>query len=380
MENIEIIEDYKIMKNAESTKKPKNMNSRAEKAAFILLTLAVILFGIWYLTGLLSLKHSEKMYRYFMESDQSYDVLFFGSSHMKNALSPNDIYHEYGIRGYNLSMQGNYLDSNYYLIKECLHILDKTGREYPKIIVMDTFDAVQEPGNLHNAWDSFPLDKIKLEMIRELTDKDHRWGFYFPFSLYHNRWNDIQITDYRIPYNDILGIEPGYEIYDFETPWEIPEAGSKKEVPQELLDKFDRIKDLCDEKGIKLILCYIPDRIDSSVLEAESIGEYAAGRGIEYINFAYEDTGLDYDLDFFDPDGHLNIRGARKFSFVMGEKLKEYGLPDRRGDENSEVWDDYYRIYLEDAKKRIEEAADPDPYIAEAYKGEISLTDEPEAE
>ena len=134
------------------------LNKAYKRVLFVALTLILVLGGIWYLGKLLNIKHSEKMYRYFRESDQSYDVLFFGSSHIKNAISPNDLYHEYGIRGYNLSMQGNYLDSNYYMIRECLDILEKTKRPYPEMIVMDTYDGVQEPGNLHNAWDSLPLD------------------------------------------------------------------------------------------------------------------------------------------------------------------------------------------------------------------------------
>ena len=104
---------------------------------------------------------------------------------------------------------------------------------------------------------------------------------------------------------------------------------------------------------------------------SNTIKEYVESRGGTYINFEFEDTGIDYDRDFMDEGGHLNIRGARKITHSLGEILSKYGLPDRRGDENSAVWDSYYSVYLDDARKRIEETPDIDPYLADTYKGEL---------
>ena len=47
------------------------LNKAYKRVLFVALTLILVLGGIWYLGKLLNIKHSEKMYRYFRESDQS---------------------------------------------------------------------------------------------------------------------------------------------------------------------------------------------------------------------------------------------------------------------------------------------------------------------
>ncbi len=325
-----------------------------EKAAFLLLSLVIVIFGIFYLGKVLGVKHSEIHYRYFRESDQSYDVLFFGSSHMINGISPNELYHDYGIRSYNLAMHGNYLESNYYLIQECLNILDKDKRSYPELIVIDVFNTGQRMGDLHNAWDSLPLNGIKVSMIRNLVEKENRMGFYFPFSIYHSRWNDIAITDYEVPYNNILGIEPGIGSYEYEEGYDLLPEDDSIEISEEVSEDIDKIKELCDQKGIRLLLISIPDRGEYTLRSANGIKDYAEEKDIDFVNLAYEDTGIDYDKDFFDDEGHLNIDGAQKLTRSMGNILKRYDIKDRRGDSDSQIWDDYYEYYLEDVEMRKE--------------------------
>ncbi len=330
------------------------IKTTGKKLVFLFVSLTVVISGILYLGNLFSVKHSEIHYRDFMESDQSYDVLFFGSSHMINAMSPNDLYHEYGIRSYNLSMHGNYLKSNYYLMQECLDILDKSARAYPEVIVVDVFNGVQLTGDLHNAWDSLPLNRIKVSMIQDMAEQEKRMGLYFPFSIYHSRWNDIAITDYEIPYNKILGFEPGNGIYEFEDEYELTPESDKRSISEEEKDIIDKMQEFCDRKGIRLILIFIPDRYRYDLRYANTVKDHAQEKNIDFVNFAYEGESIDYDKDFFDGEGHLNLTGARKITSSMGAVLRQYGIEDRRGDSNSKIWDDYYEYYLEEVQRRID--------------------------
>jgi hypothetical protein len=99
---------------------------------------------------------------------------------------------------------------------------------------------------------------------------------------------------------------------------------------------LDKIRETCDQKGIKLILIKAPslypawyDQWDKQVVD------YAAKYGLEYINFyaLADETGIDYNTDTYDAGLHLNLSGAEKLSAWFGKYLKEKcGVEDRRSD------------------------------------------------
>lgn len=112
------------------------------------------------------------------------------------------------------------------------------------------------------------------------------------------------------------------------------------ELPMKYLDK---IRTLCDEKGIKLILIKAPSLspqwYDS---EEKQVKDYAEKYKLDYINF-YElikETGVDYETDTYDGGLHMNYSGACKLSEWLGKTLTtKYGINDNRVDKKlSEVY------------------------------------------
>ena len=61
------------------------------------------------------------------------DVLFLGSSHTASGFNPQDLYNEYGIRGYNLGSNSQNLWVSYYWLREALQY------QSPKVVVLDCY-------------------------------------------------------------------------------------------------------------------------------------------------------------------------------------------------------------------------------------------------
>ncbi len=73
---------------------------------FCLMTVGLICILLNFLNCLLMRDNSRYSYSEFLASDTEYDVLFFGSSHVYSAISPMQLWKDYGITSYNLGCGG----------------------------------------------------------------------------------------------------------------------------------------------------------------------------------------------------------------------------------------------------------------------------------
>ena len=113
---------------------------------------------------------------------------------------------------------------------------------------------------------------------------------------------------------------------------------------------LDKMTALCEEKGIELILIKAPSLYPYWYPEWEAqVEEYAAARGLRYLNFLElgEDTGIDYSTDTYDGGLHMNLSGAEKLSRYLGRMLtEELGVPDRRGEAHlAALWEEKLAAY-----------------------------------
>ena len=71
--------------------------SKIKRLLSVLCVLAMIGGGVWFSNKLMMNKASGEQYDQFFKAEQDFDVLFLGSSHMINGVSPLDLFREYGI-------------------------------------------------------------------------------------------------------------------------------------------------------------------------------------------------------------------------------------------------------------------------------------------
>jgi hypothetical protein len=96
---------------------------------------------------------------------------------------------------------------------------------------------------------------------------------------------------------------------------------------------LERTVDLCREQGVPLVFAEIPlapillqelpDGMYAKYLDY--IAELAAKRGVPFIRL--EELELAFGQRHFMEQSHLNLRGARKFSYALGARLAALDLP-----------------------------------------------------
>lgn len=126
---------------------------------------------------------------------------------------------------------------------------------------------------------------------------------------------------------------------------------------------LDRIRLLCEQKGIKLLLVKAPSvsPVWYDVWE-EQMTEYADTYGLDYINYLdlVDEIRIDFATDTYDEGLHMNYSGAIKCADYLGEYLvKHYGLEDLHSDpELSVIWEeksDFQQQLIKKQQTELEE-------------------------
>jgi hypothetical protein len=312
--------------------------------------IATIIFAVLFICVLVTTskiferKYSYSKYYDFYNQDEDFDVLFFGTSHVINAVYPMELWRDYGLVSYNMSNHSENICTNYW---QLINALNYTT---PKVVVVDLYavdgDSKVNERYLHNVMDSMSLSITKIRMTMDLLEKD-KWAEYlFDFSLYHSRWEELESSDFK-PETDVT---KGAEIYTEVTINTPPEL-----IPKQQYDATDRtnkrylqkIIDLCKEKDIDVILTYIPYSMPTGDMEVANWGYVCAeNNDIPYLNFVYEDLDINYATDCMDESHHLNVSGARKVTDYIGKYLTEnYNLEDKRTVGEYSYWNADYEEY-----------------------------------
>lgn len=313
----------------------------------LICVIAILIGGGYYCNKLMTSKLSFEQYKPFFDSDEEFDVLFLGSSHVYFGISPLDLYHNYGITSYNLAMMGNYIPSNYYHLKEVLKLFKSQKRALPKVVVVDISADGDRVTRLHSGWDAFPLSKNKMEMARSLVPEQDRLEMLIPFALYHSRWNELSKEDFVMNINRFYGMgEGGYGVV-YPADEIVSDSSDIVEVDLNTLNYLNQIEEECEMLGIKLIFIHIPYTYRPDLQRmANGICQYEEEQGNLCVNYMNQVIQLDYDIDFFDA-GHLNPAGMRIMTDEVGKMLVGLGVEDHRGEAQTEHWNQVYEDYVQ---------------------------------
>ncbi len=283
----------------------------------------------------------------FYNSNQEFDVLFFGSSHVDNGISPLLLWKKYGITSYNFAAPGNYIPSNYFRMYEVLRYLKSRGKQLPEVIVMDIYADKDSTYWLHLGWDDFMPSANKMRMTKELLPEKDQAAMMFPFLLYHSRWNELGKDDFITDVNRFYGMFSGDYRLSYPENEIISDSSDQVEVDAENLNYLQEIEEECEVLGIKLIFIHIPYSYRPDLQRmANRICQYENEQGNLCVNYMNQVTELDYDIDFCDT-GHLNPTGMRIMTDEVGKLLVDLGLEDHRGETQAVQWDQAYEDYIQ---------------------------------
>ncbi len=318
----------------------------------------ILLFSIFFIllwlnaSWILQRNASQERYSGFFKEEQDFDVLLFGSSHILNGVYTNELWNNFGITSYNLANHAEIIKMTYYNIKLALKY--KT----PKIIVLDAyatdlFDKEIYKPYLHNMLDEYPLSIEKITTINELFDEfdiNTIVEYTLPLSKYHTRWEQLSSDDFKVKKSVEKGSEARYGLYNnFER-----NITHLNNTDNYNLDYIKKIKELCDKKGIKLVLTYIPNYAFTKKTFSSTFFEtFSKENSIDYLNLQSANI-IDPDIDFYDNGKHLNPSGARKVTKYLGEYLKQhYDLIDHKNDQKYDEWNNNYNLYIDFKQQKI---------------------------
>ena len=321
----------------------------------VIVTIGLLSIAAWTL-------HSKGWYHKmneFYQYPEDYEVWFLGSSHVIMSTLPEELYHEYGIRSYNLADYGQTFAVDYWVTKNLFEI------SKPKLVVLDVAQIV--PGEKYSVANlsgvrrmisSLPFSKNKLEAINDLFEGDLREEMLLPFAADHNNWEFFSADYFRMEESYELGSdqnvfdERGKADYMLVTPTEISAPVDIENVDEtETLSStyFRKLIELCEENDVEVLLVKCPLSTDEDTLKMYN---YAFQIGQEYnvlhLNGFELTDYFDGDTDMWDT-GHMNSYGGRKWTHALGQFISDHYPQIETSAENEQMnerWDARYEKYL----------------------------------
>lgn len=306
---------------------------------------------------------TKKKYAYtkmqdFFEQEEDFDVLFFGSSHTMCGIFPMELWKDYGMVSYNLGIASEDIRLSYC---NMLLALEETN---PKLVVLDTYCVSKKELHekdkksvAHKGLDAYPISYKKYLVIKELFGErnilENSFEYLFNFSIYHDRWDELEQEDFI---NEMIS-HKGAELL-----WNVKEPMKMNDFDLVSIDILNYAEDIeenynieylrkfvehCNENDIEVLLVYLPHPADDRQIAMSKYCKKISNEyNVNYINFLGMDV-VNYNTDCEDSKSHLNVSGARKVTSYIGKYIMEnYNIPNRKEDERYSFWNEDYNEYI----------------------------------
>ena len=257
---------------------------------------------------------------YSLEPEGQIDVINIGDSLSYAALSPLELFRDYGFTSYNLGQEGQIPVETYFTLR-------KACKTQPIKVVLLEMDFILYTDDYFNLYTSFFAEML--------------WTKY-PSLRYHYMWQRLSkkrsIREFYKGYlvNERIMPYTGGEYYDYKNT-------ECSDINDDYLKMFGLICNYCKNKGIHLILYSAPAPVCYKITDHNAISKLAKEYGLEYIdaNCDLDKIQIDWSKDTHDEGDHLNLSGTRKMTKYLGDYLAQNcDLTDHRGDPEYQQWTD----------------------------------------
>lgn len=288
------------------------------------------------------------------------DVLFLGDCEVYESFIPAVLWEKYGITSYVRGSAQQLVWQSYYLLEEMLKY------ETPSAVVFNVY-ALKYGEPQSDSYNRMTLDgmrwsRSKINAIRaSMTEDEHFLEYVFPLLRFHSRITELKGEDFKYAFGTNYVSDSGYLMQTGVVPMTTTRVGEELfdyTLSETAFSYLDMMRELCEERGIELILVKAPtnhwkfwwyEEYD------EQINAYADTHGLTYINFIplADEIGIDWQTDTYDGGMHINVYGAEKLTEYFGKILsEEFCIADRRADESLAArWDENVKIYYDRKNK-----------------------------
>ena len=269
--------------------------------------------------------------------ENHYDVVFFGTSQSYCSFDPL-VFDEYNLKTYNRGRQQQTMNYTYYYIKDALDACDID------VIVLEVFgmfyeaddDGFISEGARDSTLNDMRMSGTKIEAIRDCVPKEMQIGYLFPLDKYHSRWEELEYVSVNDLTQNIMNhyydeSDRGYMRWTeaqmcVDDYWSIAFSEVRRSVYDENMKYLNNIYELCQKKGVELVLVKAPlPCYDRVIEETNTVSDWAKKHNVEFINYMrlQDVLELNFYTDSLDGGTHLNENGAGKVSKHLAAYLKE---------------------------------------------------------
>ncbi len=333
----------------------------------IVLTLVTLLFYPKRITE----AENNQVSGFYNEPENTIDVLFLGSCNMYSSFNPVLFYEEHGVTSFVMACPDQEMMTSYHYLKEAL----KT--QQIKTVVVESLFLTCKPTakrEYYNrlALDYMPMSLNKLSLMSKIVEQEVSimkefdptapgkvlsWGGYlFPLLRYHGR-DDLTREDITFfleneQYTRTKGAVQGFSYTTNDNNYfaYVKNGTEIRDISEEY---FLKIRDLCEENGIDLVLIKSPNNYRWDEEASAAVAEFALKHDLNYLDFQKEEYGF-ADYDYANSTGRLNVYGMKKLTKLLGDYLvKNVGLePTQLNAEAKAEWDSCVRYVYENARNK----------------------------
>lgn len=260
------------------------------------------------------------------EKENSIDVVFLGDSETYSAFNPLQIWKDFGYTSYILGTSAQRLCDSYEILKETCK------NQNPRVVVLEANCFYRYAGIRPNQEDK------EINVL----------GKFLPIFFYHNRWkNIVDANAFDSKAQELERVRKGFKFRDNVEPYKDGEWMHPTDDTEAFAglveDYLIKIKELCDEKNMTLVVASVPAPANWNGARHNSVQKWADNNNVEYydMNTSVKEIGIDWHEDSRDSGNHMNYKGAVKVtSYFAGILDQKFDFPDRRGDSYYDNWNE----------------------------------------
>ena len=155
-------------------------------------------------------------------------------------------------------------------------------------------------------------------------------NYKFPLVKYHDNWKHLKLAAFLQPRgkyhfsNKGMAYANTVKAYPFGNEYMQLSGGKHAMLSEEKLDQFQKIYDLCDRNGVRLVLLTVPSANTWNKGKSDTVKQLAKKYDLTYYDYNRQlPAGFDWATDSKYGGKHLNYAGASAVTKDLAKKLTE---------------------------------------------------------
>ena len=155
-------------------------------------------------------------------------------------------------------------------------------------------------------------------------------NYKFPLVKYHDNWKHLKLAAFLQPRgkyhfsNKGMAYANTVKAYPFGNEYMQLSGGKHAMLSEEKLDQFQKIYDLCDRNGVRLVLLTVPSANTWNKGKSDTVKQLAKKYDLTYYDYNRQlPAGFDWTTDSKDGGNHLNYAGASAVTKDLAKKLTD---------------------------------------------------------